>query len=105
MIFVQLLLGILVLKIRNLPHEAPLMSGIFCDENFNIRMSLFKQFFFHFLFLFSKSLFYLMTFIDFFTPESIESGRVIFIDEDSEEDEITVFSQNSPFFIFIILFF
>jgi hypothetical protein len=98
MIFVQLLFGVLVLKVRNLPHETPLMSGIFCDDKFNIRMSLFKHFYFHFFLLFFTSLFYLMAFVDFFTLESIESGRAIFIDEDSEEDEIAVFFLKFSFF-------
>jgi hypothetical protein len=40
MIFIQLLFGVLVLKVRNLPHEASSMSGILCDENFNIRIGL-----------------------------------------------------------------
>jgi hypothetical protein len=52
MIFIQLLLGIFILKGLDLPHEIPSMSNIFCDSDFQIGFSLFNYYLFSFIFIY-----------------------------------------------------
>jgi hypothetical protein len=81
------------LKGRNLPHEAPTMSKINCDEDYHIRLGFLLLFF---LFI----LFYFILFLkidvsdyceDYFTSNSVKENRIIYSRFCYDDEDVYLF--------------